>query len=152
MPFLLRVVLIALFAGISAADIRWRRIPDIFIYILLGIGILLLIADGELSAAERMWGAAAVSVPMAGLMFLFPGSFGGGDVKLMAAAGLVLGAGLILVGAAAGILFCGAYCMFLLIRRQAGRKTQLAFGPFLCMGMVFSMFMGEACIRWFFAV
>ena len=58
---------------------------------------------------ERMLGALCVSVPMLGITVLAPGSFGGGDVKFMCAAGALLGWRHILWSAAAGIFSAGVY-------------------------------------------
>jgi leader peptidase (prepilin peptidase)/N-methyltransferase len=68
---------------------------------------------------------------------LRPGAMGWGDVKAAAAVGAALGwlgwapvyAGVLL----AFLLACG-YAVVLLVRRRAGRRTQLALGPFLVAG------------------
>ena len=87
------------------------------------------------SLTERMLGALCVSVPMFGIAVLAPGSFGGGDVKLMCAAGALLGWRHILWSAAAGIFAAGVYVLYLLIIKNTGRKAEFPLGPFLCFGI-----------------
>ena len=66
---------------------------------------------------------------------LRPGSIGGGDVKLMGAAGLLLGRELIITAFVIGIFPAGLYSLGLLLSGKAGRKDGIPFGPFLCLGL-----------------
>jgi prepilin signal peptidase PulO-like enzyme (type II secretory pathway) len=94
-------------------------------------------------------GMFAVSVPMACLLFFVPGSFGGGDIKFVAAVGVAIGVKLVVMGSAAAILLAGIYCIRLLAEKRNGQKTAFAFGPFLCMGMTAAMVFGDAWAAWF---
>ena len=79
-------------------------------------------------------GALCVSVPMFLLCLVIDGAFGGGDIKLMAAAGLFLGWQNTLLAMFFGIVFGGIYGIYLLAAKKAGKKDHFAFGPFLCVG------------------
>ena len=80
-----------------------------------------------------------------------PGSFGGGDIKFVAAVGAAIGVKLVVMGSAAAILLAGIYCIRLLAEKRNGQKTAFAFGPFLCMGMTAAMVFGDAWAAWFLA-
>lgn len=54
------------------------------------LAVPICLADPRGFLTEYLPGAFAVSIPMALLLFFIPGSFGGGDIKFTAAAGLVL--------------------------------------------------------------
>ena len=54
--------------------------------VLLAAAAMLL--DRNTGIASRLLGALCVSAPMLALTLVIPGAFGGGDIKLMAAAGL----------------------------------------------------------------
>ncbi|MEG2427658.1 MAG: prepilin peptidase [Clostridium sp.] len=74
-------------------------------------------------------------------------AMGGGDVKLMAAAGLLLGwQGIILafgVGCIAGsVIHVG-------LMKVKGKERLLAFGPYLSLGIWFSMMWGAKLIDWY---
>lgn len=85
-----------------------------------------------------------------GMPFVFvPGSFGGGDIKFVAAVGVAIGVKLVVMGSAAAILLAGIYCIRLLAEKRNGQKTAFAFGLFLCMGMTAAMVFGDAWAAWF---
>jgi leader peptidase (prepilin peptidase)/N-methyltransferase len=78
---------------------------------------------------------------------LYPGGMGMGDVKLAAMLGLYLGRGVapaVLVALIGGVL-AGA----LVIARKGaaeGRKTAVPFGPFLALGGVVALFVGDELV------
>lgn len=167
----MHVIFLMLLAVISYTDIRRRQIPNwccVCIAVLAVISdavffyanifraeifheevccaeICQIAAVSEIfvvSLSERIFGAVCVSVPMLGIAVLIPGCFGGGDVKLMCAAGLLLGWRRILWSSTAGILAAGVYALYLLVIKNTGRKAEFPLGPFLCLGMVLNMLSG----------
>jgi len=96
-------------------------------------------------------GALCVSVPMFLLCLVIDGAFGGGDIKLMAAAGLFLGWQNTLLAMFFGIVFGGMYGIYLLAAKKAGKKDHFAFGPFLCAGIVIAMLFGGPVLEWYCA-
>ncbi len=98
---------------------------------------------------DHLIGAVCISAPMLLLAFIVIGSFGLGDVKLIAAAGLFLGWQLTLLATFIGIIIGGAYGIYLLATRKKGRKEHFAFGPALCMGIALSIFAGEPLLVWY---
>lgn len=75
---------------------------------------------------------------------------GGGDVKLMAAAGLLLGWKLILVAFVVGCVF-GSIIHLAIIAIKKGERM-LAFGPYLSLGIFFSMIWGEQLASWYLSL
>lgn len=149
MEILIKVFLTAVLLCIAVNDGYKKRIPDRMVLLVLLLGVGLALTERDITLMERISGAFAVSVPMALVMFWIPGAFGGGDVKLTAAAGIALGVRLVIAGSVAAVLLCGIYCGYLLIKRKADRKRTFAFGPFLCLGMFMAMLWGEHWIEWF---
>ncbi len=120
----------------------------------LVIGLLIIAAAAwgcglEPGWRERLIGFACVSVPMLLLTLAIPGAFGGGDIKLMAAAGLFLGWKLCLVATFLAIVGGGLYGIYLLAAHKKGKKEHFAFGPFLCAGMAVALFWGEQILEWY---
>ncbi len=151
MAVLLKVVLLLLFVRITVSDWRTHKIPDQWNMAICLLALLLAMTDASVSWQERVMGIFAVSIPMAVIVFFVPGSFGGGDIKFVAAVGAALGVQTVVAGSMAAILFAGGYCVYLLREKKSGRKTSFAFGPFLCMGMTAAMFFGKAWTAWFFS-
>jgi leader peptidase (prepilin peptidase)/N-methyltransferase len=87
---------------------------DGFSALIIGLGVLFLVFNyDKVVLIDAMIGMVAVSVPMY-LIAVFTGGFGGADIKLMAAAGLLLGYKYILVAFFIGVLFGGTQAIILL--------------------------------------
>ena len=81
---------------------------------------------------------------------MIKGAFGGGDIKLMAAAGLYLGWKYTVAGVAVGLFAAGLYGIYLLIRKKAGRKSKLKLAPFLAYGLAAATLFGDLIVRLIF--
>jgi leader peptidase (prepilin peptidase)/N-methyltransferase len=82
----------------------------------------------------------------------YPRGMGVGDIKLAAVMGLFLGRA---VGPAIFIaLISGTLVGALIMARKGvaeGRKTAVPFGPFLALGGVVALFVGDAMVDWYLA-
>ncbi len=121
---------LSLFFLIAVCDIKSRRVPDRLVLFLAVLGLPGLLY----SPVSHLLGTFVLSLPFLILAVLLPGFIGGGDVKLLAAGGWLLGARLLLDGFAFGILSAGVYCIILLLSGHAKRDTKIALAPFLCAG------------------
>ncbi|MEA5022215.1 leader peptidase (prepilin peptidase)/N-methyltransferase [Desulfitobacterium sp. LBE] len=124
----------ALLAAASFWDIRKRIIPDT---LCLGIALTGLLVFQP----ANLWGI-FVALPFL-LAALIWGGTGGGDIKLMAAAGLVLGfnksMAALIVGLSGLLLFHGALAIIQKLRgRTVPRTYPLA--PFLTLGCLLAYF------------
>lgn len=137
----------AVLAMIGWNDYRSRKIPDELVCALFAVGIVSGFTMPEIGFPLRVAGFFAASLPLFAITMLLPGAFGGGDIKLMAAAGIFLGARMILSALAFGILGGGAYAGVCLLFKKKVRTEKFAFGPFLCLGIVGAYFWGEAIWR-----
>ena len=105
---------------IAFIDMDTMEIPPVLNLIILGLGILSLILtmtgviDSNISIIDRLIGAVCVSGFLLIVTILVRGAFGGGDIKLMAAAGVLLGWKNILIAFFLG-LFIGAAIGIVLI-------------------------------------
>lgn len=90
---------------------------------------------------EHISGVFVISVPMFLLAIKKPGSFGGGDVKLMAVCGGLLGYKGICQAFCISVFLAGIYACILLLKGK-GKKTQFALGPFLCSGVILVFVLG----------
>ncbi|MCW5951805.1 MAG: prepilin peptidase [Propionibacteriaceae bacterium] len=134
------------FAGSSIAltliDLDTKRLPDAIVLpgYLVGIGMLTLacLLGADWWALLRAGIGAAILFGLYALLWLArPGAMGMGDVKLAGLVGLHLGWlgwAAIAVGAIAAFVLGGLYGAGLIATRRAGRKTALAFGPWMIAG------------------
>lgn len=114
---------------------------------------IFLVALVHLAACPDRWpdlviGMFSVSSVMY-LIALFSGgrAMGGGDIKLMAAAGLLLGWERCVLAFAAACIAGSVIHTGLMI--AAGKGRMLAFGPYLSGGILFAMIWGDRVIRWY---
>lgn len=142
----------SVFIVISVIDFRTYEIPPALNLCILVLGIVRLLIYRS-DYMEFIIGFVAVSGFMLVLLILgrlIAGveAFGGGDIKLMAAAGLLLGVKEIIL---AFIIGCILGAVIHSVRmRVSDEENVLAFGPYLCMGLTIAMLFGKEMIDWYF--
>lgn len=77
-------------------------------------------------------------------------AMGGGDVKLMAAAGLLLGWQKIILALLLGSV--AASVLHVTLMYLKGKDRVLAFGPYLVFGILTAMLFGEQIIKWYLGI
>lgn len=127
---------------VTFIDMDTMEIPFVLNIIIMVLGVISIWTVGEPSILERIIGMFAISLPLFLIVLIVPDGFGGGDIKLMFAAGLFLGWKATVVAFFIGLIAGGAYGIVCLVRRKKGKKDHFAFGPFLCVGLVIAQFCG----------
>ena len=132
---------------LSLIDWKTYEIPfgiNIFIGIL---GIIKVIIDHE-HWYLYIGGFFSVSLFLLLLLVLTRGqAMGGGDVKLMAATGLLLGWKLNLLAFAFGCILGSVIHLFRM--KIQGESHRLALGPYLALGVMISVLWGNQFIQWY---
>jgi leader peptidase (prepilin peptidase) / N-methyltransferase len=126
-----------------ATDLDSRTLPDeltlpaipiALVYALSGLNPFV---GGEVLVAVL----AAVLIPAVLYIPSIPfgaGAFGLGDVKLLAAVGLLLGGERALGGTLVGLFLAGLVLVGLLVTRRVGLKSFVPYGPFLILGALWA--------------
>ena len=144
---LLYCLLASALVALSVIDFRTYEIPVGINLFILTIGLIRVVTDlsGWLS---YLIGFFSVSVFLMILYYATKGrGIGGGDVKLMAVCGLVLGWKLIVLALFIG---CVLGAVIHVVRmRVSGESHVLAMGPYLSMGVFLSMLWGNTIIEWY---
>ncbi len=150
--------LIAVLIVISLIDWRHMEIPNGLIVALLIIGALQLAAT-LLFGVFQDWTVYAIGLFAGGLPLwlialfcayvLKKEAFGGGDVKLMAAAGLIVGWRLVITSYIIGIVAGALFGVIMLGSGRKKRTDEMPFGPFLSLGIMASVFFGDELINWY---
>ena len=146
----LGLVLVAFLVPMALIDLDHRIIPNALTGPAALVALVLGTALDPGGEVERL-----VAGALAGGFFLAaalarPGGMGMGDVKLAAVLGLFLGAAAavaLLVALVAGVLVSAV----IVARRgvAAGRKTAVPFGPFLALGGVAAVLVGQPLLAWY---
>ena len=132
---------------LSVIDWRTFEIPVAFNWYIFGLGVVRCIVDFE-NIFTYLIGLVAVS----GFLFICflvtrGRGIGGGDIKLMAAAGLLLGWQNILVAFLVGCILGSIIHIILMIAFKKDRV--LALGPYLSLGIFIAMLWGYDILNWF---
>lgn len=132
---------------LSVIDWRTYEIPIGINIFILCLGILQVILDCT-NWGDYVIGFLCVSIILEVLLLLSRGrAIGGGDVKLMAAAGLLLGWKKIIL---AFLLGCIIGSIIHLLRMKLSKADHvLAMGPYLSIGIAIAVLWGDALIRWY---
>lgn len=147
----LTAVLVSVLVIITFIDLKHQIIPDELVIIIFICGIISIFLS-DLSPWDHIIGFFAVSVLLLIIAFLSKGGMGGGDIKLMAAAGLFLGWKLILLALMIASVVGSIVSIFLLVLKKVDRKSMVPFGPFLSIGILIAALYGEYIIWWYLSV
>mgnify|MGYP001206621708 CR=1 FL=1 len=132
---------------LGVIDFRTYEIPSGINVFILVLGLIRLFTD-RANWSLYVIGFLAVSVVLYIILVASDGkAVGGGDVKLMGAAGLLLGWKLIIF---AFLLGCILGSVIHLIRmKKSGAGHVLAMGPYLAMGIMIAALWGNTWIEWY---
>jgi leader peptidase (prepilin peptidase)/N-methyltransferase len=128
-------------------DIDTMEIYDTFQVILLILAIANIPLSG-LSIGDHLIGFFIISVPFF-IIALITGGMGGGDIKLIAMGGLLLGWKATLVAFFIASIIGGIVAILLVLLKQQGRKSLIAFGPYLCLGIYIAFLYGNQIFDWY---
>ena len=143
---------------ITFIDLDFQIIPDRItlpgIPIALIAGSLLLpdpfVRDSLLGFKASIIGFLAGGGIFYAIAVLSRGGMGGGDIKMMALIGSLMGWKSVLLTTFAGSLTGAIFGVFLMIAKGRGRKTKIPFGPFLAFGSLVTLFFGQEIFTWYF--
>ncbi len=155
--------LLPLFAFTSALvvitfiDIDHQIIPDRITYagVVLGLiaGATILPDPFErymvLGWQASLIGAVSGFAVYYAILKLSRGGMGGGDVKMMAMVGAVLGWKGVFLTTFIASSTGAAYGLMVMARSGGGRKTRVPFGPFLSLGCLITMLYGQEILDWY---
>lgn len=149
------VLLFSVLIIISLIDLKYQIIPD-------GLVIAILIFGAAHGIYQTLvfgvpwytWviGFFAASVPLLVLGLIYPDGMGGGDIKLMAAAGLYIGWKLILLSLFLGALYGGIVSIYVIAAKKGSRKTAIPFGPMLSLGIMTCVLFGDRLLFWYLSL
>ncbi len=146
--FLIGVACVVLI-WIALTDAQQKKIPNRLLGLLFFCALFFEAVFPGVAWGNRITGGILVSGILLIVIWIRPGAFGAGDVKLMAISGMMLGVGRNLTAFVFAIILAACYCLVRMLHGKREEKSEIAFGPFLCTGIVLSIFFGESFIRWY---
>jgi len=145
-------VLVSVMVLIAFIDFKTMLIPNWCVLVILVAGIIFGFFNGDVSWLERLIGFFVAGGILLLLALLSRGGLGGGDIKLMAAAGVYLGWKLVLWALLCASITGGIVGVIILASGKAGLKTAIPFGPMLVFGILITVIFGKEMIGLYFSL
>ena len=135
--------------AIALIDFSTSEIPDSLIIAIIPFAIASIWLLPDITWLSHIIGMFTVALPMMLLTLAVPGAFGGGDIKLIAVCGLLLGWQLTLLAFFIALLIGGSIAIFLMASGKRKRGEHMVFGPALCTGIIVALFFGKEIIDYY---
>jgi leader peptidase (prepilin peptidase)/N-methyltransferase len=133
---------------IAMIDIDTMEIFDRFHIMILVLAAITIWQISTLGPLNHFIGFFIISIPLY-IIAIITNGIGGGDIKLMAVSGLLLGFQASLVAFFIGAVLGGSMAVYLLVSKQTQMKSLIAFGPYLCIGIFLSFLYGLELFNWY---
>lgn len=156
LQFVLWLVFLTGFMALVVYDLRWFLLPNRIVYPLIGLALTQLLVvsifyhGGAQALMGGVWGVLIASGIFYVLFQVSKGKWiGGGDVKLGAVLGLLVGGPLmswmlLFLASCAGTLIA----VPLMITGKAQRHMHVPFGPLLILAVIIVRLFGASLLRW----
>lgn len=132
-------------------DFLFKEIPDLISLPAVFVAILYAVLYDVFTLKDLLIG---IAIPVAFFGTLFFGSrgrwLGGGDIRIGALMGALLGYPMVLTGLFFGYLFGSIFSIVGLALKKLNRRDQIPFAPFLLLGTYVAMFWGRQIVDWYF--
>lgn len=145
----LSIAVSGLLLVIAAVYFATQEIPDFFHWMMIPLAVAAVWVFPEVVLLSRVVGVFVISAPMLALAMVIKGAFGGGDMKLMAVCGFLLGWQATLVAFFIAVLLGGGWGVLLLATGRGKKGQQIAFGPALCTGVFVALLWGADIVAWY---
>ena len=143
------LVLVTALMAVTITDLERRVIPNKILMVTAVAGVAIALLFDPSSLPERAIAAVAAGGLLFAAALAYPSGMGLGDVKLAAVMGFFLGRNV--APALLVALVAGSVVGLALIAREgaSARKKAIPFGPFLALGAVAGLLLGNELVGWY---
>lgn len=152
--FVFYAFIISILIIISFIDYYHQIIPDELVLLILVFTIIHKAAMYFVCKTPLSFLDSLSSFIGAGLLFFIialvsNGGMGGGDIKLIAVLGFILGLKKTLLNILLSFTIGAVFSIFLLLSGKKGRKDAIPFGPFINISFIITLLFGNKIINWY---
>lgn len=141
--------LISLFIIIFVSDITYMLIPDKILLVFAGLFLLERIFIPLTPWWDSLLGAFIGFTLLLLIAIVSKGAMGGGDIKLFAVVGFVVGTKIMLLSFFLATLYGAVFGIIGLALKRLERKKAIPFGPFIAAGTLTAYYFYENIITWY---
>lgn len=151
-------VLASLLLAALVYDARWMLLPDAFVMPATAVALMLAgLSVMQVGSLAELWPKLLAAIIFAGVFFLIWLASGGswigdGDIWLAGIMGLVLSGAQLVVAIFVAFNLGAIVGLALIAIHKKTRKSMIAFGPFLIIGLFTGLFFGEALLNWYMGI
>lgn len=147
-------VLLYLTAGlaisISLIDIKTLIVPGQLLIVLIVLSLYPVIFNEAYK--ENLYGLIFMALFFIVILLIFPGSFGGGDVKFASVLGFLLGIEQSILTLELALISGSLIGVIYALITKKGFKIRIAFAPYLTIGLIISLLYGNEIILIYFRI
>lgn len=137
-------LIICIAITISIIDVKSMIIPTSLVIVLLLFSLYPIILQENY--IDNLYGFLLAFIFFVVILLLFPGSFGGGDVKLASVIGLLLGLELTIVALETALISGTITGIIYAVKTKQGMRVKIPFAPFLTTGLVVALIYGREIV------
>lgn len=129
---------------IAIVDIKTMKIPVSLTILFIILSVYPVILHNNFP--DNIYGFLFLTIFFLVIMFIFPGAFGGGDLKLYAAAGLLLGFEMSIVLLEVSLISGAVFGIIWGILNGWSFRLKIPFAPFIAAGIIVTLLFGNTII------
>jgi len=150
LPYLFWTVNSTLLIGIFFFDLQYMVVPELFLYTLIGSGLLGSIVTQSVDFPSILIAVAMAMIFFGGQRYISKGKWlGEGDVYLAVAMAVMFGWKLLIVAVSLSYVIGALLCMILLATKAMNVKSKIPFAPFLVFGTFATILYGNEILTWY---
>lgn len=146
---LLLILLAVVLVTAAVIDLRTMYVPDWVPGFILGLALISLFTEHGPTLTSRVCGSLVIGGAMLLVSILTKGGIGGGDIKLMAASGLLLGFSHNLLAFILAYLTAGLMYAIPLLTGRLDRHKEIPMIPYFAASILVSCLFGDGIINWY---
>jgi len=143
-------LIIAASACVSIIDAKTQTVPDSLVISIAALTVYPVISAG--SPGDSALGFLLMFAFFAVILFIFPGSFGAGDLKFASVIGFFLGFEFSLVALEASLISGAVFGAAYAVGSGRGFKIKIAFAPFLTIGLITAVMYGREILLLYYKI
>lgn len=129
---------------IGIIDVKKMVVPPSLVIVFILLSIFPVIMHHDI--LDNVYGFALLTLFFLLMLLVFPGAFGGGDIKLYAAAGFLLGIELSVVLLEVSLITGAIFGVAFAVARGRNFRLKIPFAPFIAAGIIITLLFGDTIL------
>ncbi len=143
-------LILSISIAIAIVDVKTLTVPNLLVGAFVLLSLYPVIIRGEYW--DNLFGLILCGAFFLIILLIFPGSFGGGDLKLSSAMGFLLGFEFSIVALETALITGSVIGIFYALKTKSGLRIKFPFAPFLAAGLVVAFFFGRDILLLYYRV